>query len=355
MRQSPLFMPMTIGSMTVRNRIAIPPMCQYMAQDGKPTNWHKVHYGKLAGSGAGLICLEATGVAPQARVTAADLGLWRDDQQQALAELIALMREMDPDVKIMIQLYHGGRKSSVHPWDRHAITQEEGGWVTQAPSAIAYPGMPVPHEMSLEEIKQCIADFAAAAKRAQDAGLDAIQLHASHGYLIHQFMSPLTNHRQDAYGGSFENRIRLAVEILQAMRKAAPHVVIGARVTTCDWVPGSWSDEDTIAFCQALKDVGCEFIDVTTGGLMAEQQIPVSYGYHNRFARLVKTQIGLPTFLAGLIKTAQQAESLVADETTDFVHIGRQYLLDPHWAWRAALELKAEVQFPNPYKRGMVL
>ena len=357
MRQSPLFSPLTIGSMTLVNRITVPPMCQYQAKDGVPTTWHHVHYGKLAGSGASMVCIEAVGVAEKGRITIGCLGLWKDEQIEPFAEVIKTMRAINPDIKVMVQLNHSGRKGSHDvQWGKGFLTPEEGGWEVKAPSAIsAGSAYPVPAVMTKEDIELVIEDYAAAAARAQAAGVDAIQLHAAHGYLMHQFLSPISNCRDDEFGGCLENRMRLPLRVFETMKKAAPKVVLGVRVSATDWIDGGWDESDTIAFVNALKPLGCDFVDVSTGGTAEQQKVPVAYGYQLKHARLIKDACGLVTFGVGLIKDVRQAESAIVEEACDAVGIGRQMLLDPHWGWRAALELGVDVEFPPSYRRGMHL
>ena len=295
-----LFSPYTIGQMQLRNRISVPPMCQYQAIDGKATTWHKVHYGKLAGSGA-------------------------------------------------------GRKASERaPWLGGHLLAEEGGWEPVAPSAVSAGGdAPTPREMLPGGIEATIQAFANAAERAQRAGVDAIEIHMAHGYLLHQFLSPISNLRTDEWGGSFENRTRLPLAVFDAMKKAAPNVEIGVRVSATDWIEGGWNLKETIELVEILKERGCAFVDVSTGGLHSSQKINVSYGYQLPFARAVRLQTGVPTIACGLIKDARQAESVLVEGTADLVDVGRQMLLNPHWGWQAALELGEKVDFPPSYVRGM--
>ena len=357
MRQSPLFTPLDVGSMTLSNRITVPPMCQYQAKDGKPSTWHLVHYGKLAGSGASLVCIESVGVAKEGRITIGCLGLWDDEQVEPFAEVIRTMRAINPDIKVMVQLNHSGRKGSHDvQWVGKLLSPQEGGWVLKSASAISAGGAyPVPEMMSKDDIDAVVEAYAKAAARAQAAGVDSIQLHAAHGYLVHQFLSPISNQRDDEYGGSLENRMRMPLRVFEAMKKAAPDVVLGVRVSATDWIEGGWNEADTIAFVNALKPLGCEFVDVSTGGLAEHQAVPVAYGYQLKFARQIKDACGLTTFGVGLIKDARQAESAIVEGSCDAVGIGRQMLLDPHWGWRAALELGVDVEFPPSYKRGMHL
>ena len=326
-----LFSPYTIGQMQLRNRISVPPMCQYQAIDGKATTWHKVHYGKLAGSGAGLVCIEATAVTPDGRITGSDLGLWSDELAGYFAEA-----------------------SERAPWLGGHLLAEEGGWEPVAPSAVSAGGdAPTPREMLPGGIEATIQAFANAAERAQRAGVDATEIHMAHGYLLHQFLSPISNLRTDEWGGSFENRTRLPLAVFDAMKKAAPNVEIGVRVSATDWIEGGWNLKETIELVEILKERGCAFVDVSTGGLHSSQKINVSYGYQLPFARAVRLQTGVPTIACGLIKDARQAESVLVEGTADLVDVGRQMLLNPHWGWQAALELGEKVDFPPSYVRGM--
>lgn len=350
-----LFSPFMIGGMQVRNRICVPPMCQYQASDGKATTWHKVHYGKLAGSGAGLVCIEATAVTPDGRITGSDLGLWSDELAADFAEIVQTMKDIDPTTKIAVQISHAGRKASERaPWLGGHLSAEEGGWEAVAPSAVsAGNDAPVPREMLPGGIEATIQAFANAAERAQRVGVDAIEIHMAHGYLLHQFLSPLSNLRSDEWGGSFENRTRLPLAVFDAMKKAAPRVEMGVRVSATDWIEGGWNLAETIKLVDLLKHRGCAFVDVSTGGLHSSQKINVSYGYQLPFARAVRLQTGVPTIACGLIKDARQAESVLVEGTADLVDVGRQMLLNPHWGWQAALELGEKVAFPPSYVRGM--
>lgn len=350
-----LFTPYKIGDMELKNRISVPPMCQYQAKDGKATTWHKVHYGKLAGSGAALVCIEAMAVTPDGRISGSDLGLWSDELGWSLSEIVETMRAIDPSTKIAVQINHAGRKASERaPWLGGHLSQEEGGWEPVAPSAVsAGSDRPVPREMLPGGIEAVIQAFAYAAQRAQKAGVDAIEIHMAHGYLLHQFLSPLSNLRTDEYGGSFENRIHLPLAVFDAMKKAAPQVQLGVRVSATDWLEGGWNLKETIDFLNILKAHGCAFADVSTGGLHEDQKIPVGYGYQLPFARAVRLQTGLPTIACGLIKDARQAESVLVEGTADLVDVGREMLLNPHWGWQAALQLNEKVEFPPSYVRGM--
>ena len=352
-----LFSPYTIGQMQLRNRICVPPMCQFIAKDGFPNTWHKVHYGKLAGSGAGLVCIEAVAVTPDGRISGSDLGLWSEELAASFAQIVQTMKDIDPTTKVAVQISHAGRKGSERaPWIGGHLTKEEGGWEVVGPSAVSAGGDNLmPREMLPGGIEAIIQAFANAAERAQRAGVDAIEIHMAHGYLLHQFLSPISNLRTDEWGGSFENRTRLPLAVFDAMKKAAPNVELGVRVSATDWIEGGWNLKETIQLVELLKQRGCSFVDVSTGGLHDSQKIEVSYGYQLPFARAVRLQTGMPTIACGLIKDARQAESVLVEGTADLVDVGRQMLLNPHWGWQAALELGEKVDCPAPYRRGMHL
>ena len=343
-----LFKPIQIGK--------VPPMCMYQATDGRANDWHKLHYGKMASSGASVVCIEATAVTPNGRISEGCLGLWEDAQLPQFAEVVRFMRVADPDVKVMVQLNHAGRKGDERRWKGGFLTEAEGGWTLIGPSALAYSAeYPQPEAMTEAGIDAMVQAFANAARRAQQAGVDAIEVHMAHGYLLHQFLSPISNHRTDQYGGSFENRIRFPLAVFDAMKKAAPDVELGVRVSATDWIEGGWNLAETIDFVKILKEHGCAFVDVSTGGLAACQTIPVSYGYQLPFARAVRQETGLPTIACGLIKDPRQAESVLVEGTADMVDVGRDMLLNPHWGWMAALKLGEKVEFPPSYQRGMHL
>lgn len=355
MRQTKLFSPFEVGPLMLKNRISVPPMCMFVAKGGAVNDWHKVHYGKLAGSGAAIVCIEATAVTPDGRITEADLGLWSDQLAVGFADLVRTMRAVDPLTKIAVQLNHAGRKGNGRaPGKEGYLTPEEGGWVPPAPSAVAYgEGHPVPREMTVGGIQAMVQAFANAADRAVRAGVDTIQVHMAHGFLIHQFLSPVSNHRTDEYGGSFENRIRFALEVFDAVKRASGNVPVGVRVSATDWIDGGWDLEQTLQLAKILEERGCAFIDVSTGGLAAQQQIEVSFGYQLPCARAVKDIVDMPVFGVGLIIEPEQAESALIEGTCDMVDIGRAMLRNPHWGWEAALKLGVKVDFPMPYVRGM--
>lgn len=350
-----LFTPIKIGQQTLENRIVIPPMCQYSAVEGKATDWHLMHYGQLSHSGAGLMIIEATSICPEARLSPYDLGLWNDETEHGMKKLIRSIRGYS-DMPIAVQLVHAGRKASMcKPWEgTHYVAPEQGGWQTVAPSAIPFNrDYNTPRELSLSEIEQIIQLFAQAAKRADSAGLDMIELHAAHGYLLHQFLSPLTNHRQDQYGGRLENRMRLVLEVYQAVRQVFPAgKAVGIRISATDWVDGGWDLEQSIVLAKALDELGCSYIHVSTGGLSDQQKIPVGPNYQVPFAQGLKQQVSMPTIAVGLISESEQAEAIVGTGQADMVAIGRGMLFNPHWAWKTAAELGETVTVPVQYARA---
>ncbi|AOY94963.1 oxidoreductase [Cupriavidus sp. USMAA2-4] len=353
---SRLFSPLSIGTLQLANRIVIAPMCQYSAEDGNATDWHMIHLGQLALSGAGMLILEASAVSPEGRITPYDLGLYNEDNAAALARVLRAVRAYAP-IAVSIQLAHAGRKASSRaPWQGGSQIRpdEPLGWKTVAPSAVPHAeGEDPPHALTLDEMAQIREDFAAAARRAAALGLDGIELHAAHGYLLHQFLSPLANHRDDAYGGSLENRMRFPIEVFDAVRAAFPaDKPVWARISATDWVPGGWDIDGTVALSQALKARGCAAIHVTTGGVSPQQAIKLGPGYQVPYAQRVKAEVGLPTLAVGLITEPQQAESILANDEADAVSLARAMLYDPRWPWHAAAELGAQVSAPKQYWRS---
>jgi len=354
-RMSALFSPYPLGPLTLPNRIVIAPMCQYSAEHGEATDWHAVHLGQLALSGAGLLILEATAVSPEGRISPGDLGLWSDGTQAALARALAIARRHSP-MPVAIQLSHAGRKASSRaPWDGgQLIAPAEGGWLPLAPSALPHaPAEPPPRALDTPDLARIARDFAQAAVRAQQIGIDAIELHAAHGYLLHQFLSPLSNQRTDAYGGSLENRLRFPLEVFDAVRAALPAgYPVGVRTSATDWVDGGWDLPQTLVLAKALQARGCAFIHVSSGGVSPLQKIPLGPGYQVPFAQAVRSATGVPTIAVGLITEAAQAEAIVAGGQADLVALARGILYDPHWPWHAAAALGATVQAPRQYWRS---
>ncbi|MBD2717133.1 NADH:flavin oxidoreductase/NADH oxidase [Microvirga sp. STR05] len=351
---SQLFSPLTLRGITLRNRIAISPMCMYSAQDGFANDWHLVHLGSRAVGGAGLILQEATAVAPEGRITPDDLGIWKPEHVPFLRRITDFIKAQGAVAGI--QLAHAGRKAShSSPWKgNQVVPAEAGGWTTVAPSATPFtPEEPVPHALSLDEIRQVVADFRAATLRALEAGYEVIELHAAHGYLLHEFFSPLSNHRTDAYGGSFENRIRLLLEVVEATRAVLPaQLPLLVRVSATDWVDGGWTAADTVALAAILKGKGVDLLDCSTGGNVAVAPIPVGPGYQVQFAEQVRRETGLPTGAVGLITSAQQAEAIISSGQADLVLLAREALRDPYFPLHAAHELGASITWPDQYLRA---
>ncbi|BDT61392.1 NADH-dependent flavin oxidoreductase [Massilia varians] len=353
---SMLFSPVTLGPLQLPNRIAIAPMCQYSSVDGLPTDWHTIHLGNLALSGAGLLIIEATAVTPEGRISADDLGLWSDAHQEALAPVIRALRRYSP-IKIAIQLAHAGRKASTRvPWEGGAqvAPSQPRGWQTLAPSAVPHAeGEAPPLALDADGLARVKDGFVAGARRAAALGLDGIELHAAHGYLMHQFLSPLSNLRADAYGGSLENRMRFPLEVFEAVRAAVPReMAVGVRISATDWVEGGWEIEQSLRFAAELKERGCDFIHVSTGGLSPRQEIPLGPGYQVGFAQRIKEETGMPTIGVGLITEAQHAESILQQGQADLIGLARAMLYDPRWPWHAAAELGEQVFAPPQYWRS---
>jgi len=351
-----LFQPLKIGSLELENRIVIAPMCQYSATDGNAGDWHAIHLGHLALSGAALLIIEATAVLAEGRITPADLGLYSDANEAALAGVLATVRAHSP-IKIGMQLAHAGRKaSSQSPWDggQQIRSGDAQGWLADAPSAVPHsPSEESPHALDAAGLARVRDGFAEAARRAARLGIDALEIHAAHGYLLHQFLSPLSNQRSDEYGGSLDNRMRFPLEVFDAVRAAFPaDRPVWVRLSATDWVDGGWDLDSSVAFAQALKARGCAAIHVSTGGVSPQQKIPLGAGYQVPFAVRIKAEAGLPTIAVGLITEAEQAETIVATGEADAVALARAILYEPRWPWHAAAKLGAKVQAPRQYWRS---
>jgi 2,4-dienoyl-CoA reductase-like NADH-dependent reductase (Old Yellow Enzyme family) len=353
---SRLFEPWFLGGLQLANRIVIAPMCQYSASDGSPGDWHVIHLGHLALSGAGLLILEATAVSPEGRISPQDLGLYSGENEAALGRVLQAVRAHSP-IALAIQLSHAGRKaSSQPPWEggRQIRPDQPGGWKTLAPSPVPHSeeeDVPIP--LDREGMAKVRQDFVAAARRAARLGLDGIEVHAAHGYLLHQFLSPLANRREDEYGGTLANRMRFPLEVFDAVRAAFPaDRPVWMRISATDWVPGGWDIEGTVALSQALKGRGCAAIHVTTGGLSPAQAIKLGPGYQVPYAQRVKAAVGLPTIAVGLITEPEQAESIIVAGEADAVSLARAMLYDPRWPWHAAAKLGAHVFAPKQYWRS---
>ncbi len=352
---STLFSPLSLGPLTLRNRIVISPMCQYSAIDGCATAWHRTHLGQLAQSGAGLLFIEATAVEPIGRITPGCLGLYSEQNVSALRSVLDDIRTFS-DMPIGIQLAHAGRKaSSAKPWDGgQQLRSEQGGWDTAAPSPLPHaPGEAAPQQLDAAGLARVRDAFARAARHAADLGLQAVELHCAHGYLLHEFLSPLSNQRDDAYGGALPNRLRFPLEVFDAVRAALPpSIPLGVRVSATDWVAGGWDLEQTLHLAAALKSRGCDWIDVSSGGVSPAQQIPLGPGYQVPLAQAVRAASGLPTIAVGLITEPAQAETIVTTGQADLVALARAMLWNPRWPWQAAAALGAQVQAPPQYWRS---
>jgi len=349
-----LFTPIELGQCQLHNRIVVAPMCQYSAVDGNATDWHIMHLGSMAMSGAGLVILEATAVSAQGRITPGCLGLYNDDNEAALARVLPMVRRVS-NAKLFIQLAHAGRKAaSARPWEGgKQLPEASSTWQTVAPSAIAHNEHEIApqalDEAGLASVKQAFVD---SAQRAQRLGLDGIELHAAHGYLLHQFLSPLANQRTDQYGGSSENRMRFVLEVFEAVRQAVDAAMtVGVRISACDWVQGGWSVQESAELCCQLKARGCDFVDVSSGGVSSAQQIKLEPGYQVPMARAIKQACGLPTMAVGLITEPQQAEDILQAGDADMIALARGMLYDPRWGWHAAAALGATVDAPPQYWR----
>ncbi len=351
---SNLFSPFTLRGLTLPNRIVVAPMCQYSAEDGAATTWHMVHLGHLALSGAGLLFIEATAVERDGRITHGCLGLWDDATEAALEPVLAAIRQHSR-IPVVMQLAHAGRKASSQlPWQGgQQLALAQGGWLAQAPSAQPHkPGEAAPLALDATGLRRVRDAFAAAAQRAARLGLDGVELHAAHGYLLHQFLSPIANRRSDDYGGSLENRMRFPLEVFDAVRAAFPHDrPVGVRVSATDWVDGGWDLDQTIAFARALEQRGADWIDVSSGGVSPLQKPVLGPGYQVAFAQAVKQATGLATMAVGMITEARQAEQILALGQADLVALARAMLYDPRWPWHAAALLGAQVAAPPQYWR----
>jgi len=352
---SALFQPISLRELRLPNRIMVSPMCQYSATDGNASEWHLIHLGQLALGGVGLLCIEATAVEAIGRITPGCLGLYSDENEATLHKLIAGLRR-HADTPLAIQLAHAGRKGSSHaPWDGGKLMgPNAGGWEPIAPSALPFsPSETPPREMHVADMERVREAFVHAARRAARLGIDAIELHAAHGYLLHEFLSPLANQRNDRYGGSMENRMRFPLEVFTAVRKVWPEAKpLGVRISASDWIEGGWDLPQSIEFARQLKAAGCDWIDASSGGLAPGQKLTLGPGYQVQFAEAIRKETGIPTIAVGLITEPQQAEDIIAAGRADMVALARGLLYEPHWAWRAAAELGAQVQAPKQYWRA---
>jgi len=352
---SSLFSPLALRQLTLPNRIVVSPMCQYSAVEGAAQPWHLIHLGHLALSGAGMLCIEATAVEAEGRITPGDLGLWNDATEAALAGVLASIRRHAP-IPIVVQLAHAGRKSSSRaPWDGgQQIALSDGGWLAHAPSAVPIKdGELAPLALDAAGLERIRQAFAASAVRAARLGLDGIELHAAHGYLLHAFLSPISNRRTDDYGGSPANRMRFPLEVFDAVRAAFPlEKPVGVRVSATDWIDGGWDLAQTITFAHELKARGVDWMDVSSGGISPLQKITLGPAYQVPFAQAVKEATGLVTMAVGLITEPHQAQQIIDDGKADLIALARGIIFNPRWPWHAAAELGAQVTAPRQYWRS---
>lgn len=355
MAQPALFTPLKVRNLDLRNRIVIAPMCQYSAENGCMTDWHLIHLGSLALSGAALLTIEATAVSPEGRISWADVGLWNDETEAAMGRTLEAVRRWS-DMPVLIQLSHAGRKASVaRPWEGGAQIglDDPHGWPTEAPSAIPFAeGQRPPTALDRAGLERVRDAFAAAAARAARLGLVGVQLHCAHGYLLHQFLSPLSNRRDDEYGGSLENRIRFPMEVFEAVRSVVPwELAVTVRISGTDWVEGGWDIAQTIAFARALEARGCDAVHISSGGLDPAQKIPVGPSYQVPLARAVKAAVRIPVVTVGMISSFEQADGIIGTGDADLIALARTVLWDPRWPWHAAAELGGKVHAPPQYLR----
>lgn len=351
---APLFTPVTIGAVTLRNRVVVSPMCQYSSVDGFANDWHLVHLGSRAVGGSAVVIAEATAVTPDGRISPSDLGIWDDAHIPGLARCAHFITEQG--ALPGIQLAHAGRKASTwSPWaGRGQVPLDEGGWVPVAPSPIRFSERDIiPHALTIPEIGEIVRAFGAAARRASDAGFRVLEVHGAHGYLLHQFLSPRSNKRSDEYGGSFDNRTRLTREVVSAVRANAPeNVSVWLRVSATDWVPDGWDVEQSVELARMVAPLGVDLVDCSTGGIVPHVTIPVQPGYQVEFASRIRREAGIATGAVGLITSPEQANAIIAKGEADVVLLARQLLRDPYWPLHAARALGAPIEWPVQYERA---
>ncbi len=355
-----LFTPIEIGGLQFRNRIAVSPMCQYSADDGSATDWHMGHWMSLAMSGAGMVTIEATAVERRGRITHGCLGLYSDDNEAAAHRTLAAARRVAPaGTRFGIQLAHAGRKASVKfPWEGgKPLNREEDSWLTVAPSAIPFDeGWHVPEALNEPGISRVLDSFLQAAKRAERAGFDFVEIHGAHGYLLHEFLSPFSNKRDDRYGGSLENRMRLILEVAGAIRSALPErMMVGARISASEWTEGGFSIDEAVELSRALKAAGVAYVCASSGGNFSKAQVPMAPLYQVPFAERIRREAGIVTRAVGMITEPEQAEAIVAEGQADMVALARAILADPRWPWRAAAALGVPFETPPQYARSAPL
>lgn len=351
---SALFSPITFKELTLKNRLVVSPMCQYSSEDGFANDWHLVHLGTRAVGGAGLIFTEAAAVSPEGRISPQDLGIWKDEHIEFLKRITGFLQQHGS--KTGIQLAHAGRKASTYTsWlGEGQVPESEGGWKPIAPSPVPFKdGEIKPAEMSSADIQKVVTDFVASAERADKAGFDVVEIHAAHGYLLHEFLSPKSNNRTDEYGGSFENRVRIVLEITEAVREAWPKSKpLFVRISATDWVEGGWTADDSVALSKLLKGQNVDLIDCSSGGNVPDAKIPAAPLYQLEFAEKVKKKAGIATGAVGMITTADEAESIIADNKADLVFMARQFLREPYFPLDAAKKLGVDVNWPVQYERA---
>ena len=349
-----LFTPIQMRELEIQNRVMVSPMWQYSSTEGSAGPWHHMHLGQFAASGVGLLCIEMTNVEPIGRITPHCMGLYSDDNESALRQVVHFCKEIS-DTPIALQLAHAGRKaSSTRPWEgRKPILPANGGWQTVAPSAIAFHDTaPAPRELSSAEIAAIVKNFSDAAHRAERIGIDAIELHAAHGYLLHQFLSPISNLRTDGYGGSLDNRMRFILEVFEATRSAWPsNKPLVILLSATDWIHGGWDIDQSIVLCNLLRESGCDWIDVSSGGLAPDQVVPIGPGYQVPLSEQIRQETGLATIAVGMITEPRQAEIILSQGKADMVALARGMLYNPRWVWHAADELGARAEYPIRYQR----
>jgi 2,4-dienoyl-CoA reductase-like NADH-dependent reductase (Old Yellow Enzyme family) len=354
---SKLFEKLKLRGVEFRNRIWVSPMCQYSSEDGMPNDWHLVHLGSRATGGAGLVIMEATAVSPEGRISPSDAGIWSDAHAEAYRRITTFIKSQGAIPGI--QIAHAGRKASTaEPWNGGKLVDEGyGGWETVAPSAIAFADdYPQPRAMTEDDIEKATEDFAQAAKRSVEAGFEIIEIHAAHGYLFHEFLSPLSNKRTDDYGGTLENRMRFPLEVAKKVREVVPeNLPVFVRISATDWTENGWDLEQSIEFCRRLKEIGIDLIDVSTGGNVPDAKIPVAPGYQVPFAAEIRKKVGIATAAVGMITEPVQAEEILQKGDADAVLIAREFLRDPYFPFRAAEELGGEVNVPKQYGRAIDL
>lgn len=344
---SKLFEPYKIRNVEFRNRIWVSPMCQYSSVDGMPTDWHLVHLGSRATGGAGLVIMEATAVVPEGRISPSDAGIWSDAHAEAYKKITTFIKSQGSVAGI--QIAHAGRKASTaEPWKGgKKVDEANGGWQTVAPSAVAFAAdYPMPRAMTTDEIEQSIEDFATAARRSVEAGFEVIELHMAHGYLFHEFLSPISNDRTDEFGGSFENRTRFPLAAARRVREVVPETLpVFVRISATDWTIGGWALDESVEFCKLLKEIGIDLIDVSTGGNVATAEIPVGPAYQVPFASEIRDRAGIATGAVGMITEPRQAEEILVEGDADAILIAREFLRDPYFVVRAARELGEPLNF----------